>query len=341
MTRRVKSLFAASALLVLALFATSPALAWQETWKFATLAPDGVGWARQIKAIVIPAMKEVTNDNLTVKVYWGGIMGDDEDYIKKMRIDQLQGAGLSGQGVVLAIPEMAVVELPFLFSNYDEVDYIKSKMSDTFDAIAKKNGYFMVAWIDQDFDRLYSVDQPVKRLADFRKLKILSWFGEIEGYTLERLDATPVMVNMPEAPASLRQGIGNAIISASAWMVGTQLYSVARYVSPLDMRYAPALIAVSWDRWENFPPEYQKEYYKRRAKVIEDFCREVRNDNATCYKAMIQYGLREVPVKGKNLDAIRERVRPLWDDLAGELYPKPLLDEVLGYLEEYRKKECK
>ncbi|MFH2098310.1 MAG: TRAP transporter substrate-binding protein DctP, partial [Pseudomonadota bacterium] len=112
--------------LALVFFLSGPA--WGEPkylWKMATLAPDSVGWARQIKKIVDPWMDEVTNHELATKVYWGGIMGDDEDYVRKMHIGQLDGAGLSGQGVTLAVPEMAVLELPFLFEGWNEVDYVK------------------------------------------------------------------------------------------------------------------------------------------------------------------------------------------------------------------------
>jgi TRAP-type C4-dicarboxylate transport system substrate-binding protein len=316
---------------------TTPADAkWSARWKIATLAPDGVGWARQIKAIVIPAVTEISDKNLQLHVYWGGIMGDDEDYIKKMRIDQLQGAGLSGQGTKLAVPEMSVVELPFLFNNYDEVDYIKSKMRDTFDRIALDNGYFLVAWIDQDFDRLYAIGSPLETLQDYAKIRPLSWFGPIEAATYRTLGATPVPVTMPEAPSTLRQGIGNAIIAPAAWVVGTQLYMTLHHVSPLDFRYAPALIVVTNSRWETMPIEYRNNYFNRRAEVMDEFCREVRKDNVKAYEAMLAHGLKEAAPSAEVARTIREQALPLWEEMAGTVYPRHLLQELLGHLEEYR-----
>lgn len=324
--------------LLLSILACPQAVAeWKDRWKLATLAPDGVGWARQIRAIVIPAIDKVTENNLEVKVYWGGVMGDDSDYIKKMRIDQLQGAGLSGCGVTMAVPEMAVTELPFLFRNWDEVDYIKDKMRDTFDKIAKKNGFFMVAWIDQDFDRIYSVKYEMNTVEEFGKLKVLSWFGRIEEDVFKALGSIPIPVSMPEAPASMRAGIGDTIVAPAAWMVGTQLYSIARHVSPLDIRYAPALIVMTADRWAAMPQKYQDAYFACRDDVTKEFCQEVRKDNQKCLKAMLDYGVKETPVDPKLTEWARERTRPLYDELAGDLYPRDLLDELLGYLAEYRK----
>lgn len=135
------ALFVLGAFFLLGLQGEAQAKVAQYRWKFGTLAPKGVGWARHINETVLPAVREATDGNLAIKNYWGGVMGDEEDYIRKMHIGQLQGAGMSGQGAVLVCPEMAVVELPFMFQNYDEVDYIKSKMKQTFDGIMRENGY--------------------------------------------------------------------------------------------------------------------------------------------------------------------------------------------------------
>ncbi|MEW5733689.1 MAG: TRAP transporter substrate-binding protein DctP [Thermodesulfobacteriota bacterium] len=331
------SLILVFALILLSLSSTASRAEWKDRWKLATLAPDGVGWARQIKAIVIPAIDRVTEKNLEIKVYWGGVMGDDSDYIKKMRIDQLQGAGLSGHGVTLAVPEMAVTELPFLFRNWAEVDYIKGRMRDTFDKIAKKNGYFMVAWIDQDFDRMYSVKHDMDSMEDISKIKALSWFGPMEEAVYKALGAVPVPIAMPEAPAAMRSGIGDTITAPAAWMVGTQLYSIAKHVSPLNIRYAPALIVMTANRWATMPQKYQDAYYACRDAVTQEFCQEVRKDNQKCFKAMLDYGVTEKPASDKLIAEAKARTRPLYDKLANDLYPKELLDELLGYLQEYRK----
>ena len=59
-------------------------------WKTATLAPNKIGWSRLMKEVIFPEVEKATNGELKVKVYWGGIMGDESDYIEKMR----DGTGL-------------------------------------------------------------------------------------------------------------------------------------------------------------------------------------------------------------------------------------------------------
>ena len=135
---RLRSIFTGIfvSLLFLIFIPVSDAMAKDDVykWKLATLAPDGVGWAIHIKELLHPAIDKATNNTVKLTWYWGGIMGDDEDYIAKMRIDQLQGMGFSGAGFVMACPAGSVLELPFLFQSDEEVDFIKGKMRDDFDA---------------------------------------------------------------------------------------------------------------------------------------------------------------------------------------------------------------
>ena len=309
---------------------------WSAKYKVATLAPDGVSWAKQIRLILIPEVDKVTEGNLTFKIFWGGVMGDDEDYIKKMRIGQLDIAGMSGQGSVLAVPEMAVMELPFLFDDWDEVDYVKSKMAPVFDDVARKRDYMVLAYIDQDFDSIFSVKYDMTKLEHFSRAKVVSWVGAIEGVVLEKIGATPIPVNMPEAPTSIRQGMGDMIIAPSAWGVGTQLYQIFKYISPMKIRYSPGLVLMTWDSFTAMPKKYRDEYYKVRGDIINRFCKAVRIENEKCLEAQVKYGLKVVDMDPADKQRMKELTREVWDEQADRLYPADLLDQVLEHLEEFR-----
>ncbi len=159
-----------------------------------------MGWAEHVKELLIPAITEATDGEVAVKVYWGGIMGDDETIIEKMQKDILQGSGLSAQGVTMVCPEMVVLTLPFLFNGYDEVDYIKEKMSGRFEGLMQKNGFFLFTWTDQDFDQIYSTTVPLDRLSNFSRVKFTTWYGPTEEKMLKALGAKSVALNAPWKP---------------------------------------------------------------------------------------------------------------------------------------------
>ncbi|MEW5737247.1 MAG: TRAP transporter substrate-binding protein DctP [Thermodesulfobacteriota bacterium] len=307
-------------------------------WRFATLAPKDYGWARHINALVLPAIEKAAEGKLSIKVYWGGVLGDDQDYITKMEEGSLEGAGLSGRGVTLAMPETSVLEIPFLFNGYEEVDCVKAALHGEFGRIAEKHGFFLVGWVDQDFDQIYSVDKPLACPADFLGVSFQAWYGPLEDAFLQELSAKLVPVAVPRFSEAMRAGKVKASISPAAWMVGSQMYSVVKYINPIRVRYSPAMILLRLDRWKALPKVFQDRFEAIRPDVEARFCKQVREDNAKALEAMFAYGLTEVstsPGCRDKFDAIAERIA---DRFAGVLYEKSLLTQVREELRQCRAK---
>jgi len=307
-------------------------------WKFATLAPDGVGWSMCVKENLVPMLSRVTDNDLVLDWFWGGIMGDDEDYIAKMRIDQLQGAGFSGAGMVMACPEIAVLELPFLFNNSKEVDYVIKKMRGQFENFAVKNGFRLLFLIEQDFDQLYSVTSELRTPADFKESKFLTWYGMLEEEVLKRLGANPIPVNVPEVASNIRSGVCDAFISPAIWTVGSQLYTKLKYVNPVKIRFSPGGGVITVKAWNALPEKYQLGITSIQSEIEDIINQNGRKANKDCLNAMIAYGLKEVKMTPAEIEVLKKRCIPLWDEFAGRAFPKKSLDELLKHLSEYRSK---
>ncbi len=304
--------------------------------KMASLAPKNVGWAKHIREIIHPAIKKATDGNVSLKWYWGGVMGNDDDYLQKMQIGQLQGGAFTGLGVVIVCPEMAVLELPFMFTSYDEVDYIRKKMLPTFDTYAEKRGFKLIAWADQDFDQIYAVNLKMDTLADFGKARFLSWYGVMEQNLLTALGSSPSPVNVTELTPSLRQGVGNAIIAPAIWVVGSQLYNTIKYVNPLKIRYSPAAVFVTMDAFKSLPEDYQKNILGIRDNELKVFIQKSREDSKKFYQAMLKHGMSETSMNQEELEKVREKAKHIWTEMAGKEFPKDVLDELLNHLKEFR-----
>lgn len=311
----------------------------QYVWKVGTLAPKGVGWAKQVEQVLLPYVAQKTNKQLSLKVYWGGVMGDDEDYIKKMRIGQLQAGGLTAQGAVLISKEWAVVEIPFLFNGYAEVDYVRPRMFRIFENFMQKEGFKLLVWIDQDFDKLYSTKKSLASLADFKGSNIVTWYGPMEEIVLSRLGANPIPINVPEISASFRSGVADAVIAPAIWMVGSQLHSVAKFVNLMNIRYAPVVIVITNKAWAEIPDSMRKGLESERDQLARDFVADTRMDNNRFLEAMLRYGMRKTVPSVKDLEEIKKVLASVGKEMTGKLYPKSLLDELLGHLATYRSKK--
>ena len=85
MKRLVIPILAALALLT----ATLPASA--RTIKHGTLAPEGSPW-HDILRDMAEAWKAASDGKITVRIYPGGVVGDEPDMVRKMRVGQLHAA---------------------------------------------------------------------------------------------------------------------------------------------------------------------------------------------------------------------------------------------------------
>ena len=107
--------------------------------KFSTLAPEGSSWMKVMRTLE-KELQRVTEGEVGFKFYPGGVSGDEIDVIRKMRIGQIHAAGFTGVGLGEILPEVRVLDLPFLFRNDKEIATIYEKMNDHFTARFEEKG---------------------------------------------------------------------------------------------------------------------------------------------------------------------------------------------------------
>ena len=258
------------------------------------------------------------------------------------RNGQLQGGGFSGHGLVMASPEMSLLELPFLFDNYDEVEYVYSKLRPRISKWFKKRGYHLILLGEQDFDQIYSTKIPIKTPDDFKNSRVLTWYGPLEEKSFKAMGASPLPIRVPEISASIRTGVCDVLITPAIWAVGTQMYTVMKYINPVHIRYSPAGGMIRLETWNLLPKDVQVAMDNYAISVEKDFRQKVRTSNQKCLKAMYKYGMKEVTMTPAEIDVWKKRLLPLWDEFAAKgYYSKAELAEVKGYLAEFRSKNRK
>jgi len=110
-------------MLGLGLIADAPAL----TLKLATLAPDGTQWMKSMRAGAEEVVQR-TEGRVELRFYPGGVMGNDQSVIRKIRAGQLQGGALSASGLGSIYPDFQAYSMPLLFDDYREVDLVRPQI---------------------------------------------------------------------------------------------------------------------------------------------------------------------------------------------------------------------
>ena len=131
MTRAIIAL-----LLLGCLFPASPQMA----IKMGTLAPDGSPWHQALK-MMGERWRKISGGQVKLVIYPGGVLGDEPDMVNKMRIGQIQAAGLSGAGLSGIYPGVMALQIPMMFDSYDELDYVRELVTARLEKSIEARGY--------------------------------------------------------------------------------------------------------------------------------------------------------------------------------------------------------
>lgn len=315
-------------------------------FKIGTLAPPGTPWLVIPETIAIPEIDRLTEGKVALKIYGGGVMGEDADILRKMDVGQLDGCGCTAVGVLTASPDASALLMPALFNNYDEVDYILEKFRKRLDEGFEKKGYILGALIDTGFFYFFS-KYKVTGLADIRKQKPYTWFGVVETTLFDELKINAIPVAVPEAVSALSTGLADTATGPAAWFLGMQAYQYVNYIIKPPLFYSPAAIVVSTqtkDRIqtqtgasENFAFNVQEIIVSEFNSLEPQWRKQVRSYEAKCVKAFeSKCGMKPVNLPEKDIKTIKAASKVVQEKLAGKIFPKDLIEDIQAALAEYR-----
>ena len=138
--------------------------------KMATLAPEGTEWHGLLVELG-QEWKNATNGDVRLRIYPGGVVGDERDMVRKIRIGQIHGAALTTEGMTEVNEYFTAFNYPLLFQDYDDVDYVRRQLSSELYGESEKNGFKLLTMIDIGWVYWFSTD-PVYTPSDLKKTKI-------------------------------------------------------------------------------------------------------------------------------------------------------------------------
>ena len=310
------------------------------TMKIATLAPAGTVWMKAMRG-VSDYVEKNSGGRVKFNYYAGGVMGDEPDVIRKMKMGVIQGAGITLAGVRLTVPEFQVMELPFLFPNrnYPETDYVYERTFDYFEKAAWERGYKLIAISEAGFAHFWTKGKVQSLTRDFPQQKVWQWEGDPVMLEISKsLGINPVSLPLPETLTALQTGMINAFYGTPLHVQAFQWNKFVDTVYTPSLFYTPAFFIFTRKAWESLPPDIQALVYDENVKKIkEEYLKDIHEADDEALKVLIESGgITAVEIPPQELAIIREKTMKAWETLPGNMFPKEILDEVKRLLEEYR-----
>ena len=226
--------------------------------KFATLLPTGTSWTNLLDDWVKEVEKK-SKGRLKFKMYPGGVMGDEPDVLRKIRKGQLHGGMFTGYGIGRIYSPARVLEVPFLFKNTRESDYVRKKMMPELEAGFRKKGFELLGWPEVGFIHFFS-KQPIRSMDGLRKSKIWLWQGDPLGeafFKAAKINPVPLSIIDVYTQLSAKHGSIDTIYTSSFGAIALQWYSKLNYASEIAFTNAIGGLIVSNSFYNKLPKDLQ------------------------------------------------------------------------------------
>jgi TRAP-type C4-dicarboxylate transport system substrate-binding protein len=303
----------------------------------ATLAPAGSPWMEVLDKAA-SEIKTKTAGRVVLKYFDSGQMGDERDFVRKIKLGQLAGAAVTSIGLAMIDESIRVLELPMMFNSPEEVDYVADKMWPHFQEKFAKKGFLLqdrgeVGWI------YFMSKNKIESLNDLKGQKLWMWGDDqLVGAMYKKLSLNGVPLGVPEVDAALTSGKIDACYSSPVAAVALQWYTKVKYMTSMPMSFAIGATVVSLDALKKISPEDQKiveDIGKANAKKLRKV---IRKANEDAKGTMTRKGITVVNTPVTMVDEFTKDSQEAWKELTGKIYSKEELDMVLKYRDEYRAK---
>jgi len=304
--------------------------------KLATLAPEGTPWMNTFHK-VNEEIKKRTSGMVTLRAYPGGVLGGDRDMIRKIRIGQIHGAGFTGMGLGTINGDIFVMEIPFLFQNYEEVDYALDRMNDYFRRGFEKKGYMLLGWSEIGFVYLLS-NVPVTSVKDIKGTKVWLWEGDpIARPVLRKAGVAPIPLGIPDVLMALQTNLIDVVYASPLAAIALQWFTKVKYMTDLPLIYSLGGILLSKRMFDKIPANLQeivKDVFHNHVSLLNV---RTRKDNDEAIRVMQKQGIKLVSPTDEETKEFKRISLEAIDELGDKVFSKDVLVQVKSHINQYRK----
>ena len=296
------------------------------TLRIATLAPAGSSWMKIVNAWN-KTLQDKTDGRLKIRVYPGGSQGDERDFVRKMRVGQLDAGIMTMTGMSMIVRAMIVLVLPGFLDTYEELDRVRGKMAPQFEAMFEKEGFKLVGWGDAGLNRLFAA-KPFRSPSDLKALRPWVWKDELVFVELyDVIGANAVRLGVPEVYPALQTRMIDMISSSALTAVALQWYSQVKYMTGWNSAIIAGGTLMRKDKYDELPPDLKEVFDSTAARAHELINRTIRNDDRKAYDVIVKKGIQVVDAGDAKAewDAAYAKVR---ENFTGRLFSKSLVDAV-------------
>ena len=302
------------------------------TLKIAALAPEGTNWANTMKEFS-KEVKKATNGKVKVKIYYGGVAGDEPDVLRKIRVGQMHGGVFTGRVLGDIAGDIRAIELPFNFLHSEEKAMKALKgMTPYFNEKIDAKGFVNLGFYG--IGQVYVVStKKVTSIPEMQGVKIWSWEGDrVVEAMISSLQLVSVPLALPDVLSSLSTNIIDAAYAPPLGILALQWQSQIKYLINFPTAYSIGALLVSKKAWAKVPKEYRSKVLEIGKKYVDEANAHSVKDNAKGLETLKMLGVEFIEFNNKDIAKAQEIRGKVIEKIKG----KVVSEKAIQMLESYR-----
>ena len=296
--------------------------------KLATLAPEGTEWHGMLIEMG-QEWKKKSKKSVHLRVYPGGVIGDERDMVRKMRIGQIHAAAITTEGLSEIVPDFSAYYVPLAFQNSEDVMSVTEALLPSLEKQLDEQG-FKLLHIGELGWAYWFTSKPIKTPDDLKSMKIFTWAGDFKWERLwEKAGYNPVPLASVDILSGLQTGLINSFSTIPLYALSQQSFGIAKHM--LDLKWGVLMAGIVIDNrvWGRI----SKKYHDDLISVTKSIQNRQKNLNANAekesIKAMQDYGLQVHSIDENGLRIWKDEVKKMEEELRGNIIPAEIYDKVI------------
>lgn len=304
--------------------------------RFGTVAPEGSGWAREGLAFARD-VEQRTRGRVKVKLYFGGITGDEMQTIEQARRGHIDAIASGGMSCLDLAPSLRVFRVPGLFRNRAEANYVNGRLQRTIDDEFLKSGFINLGELSIGPDMFFT-KAPVRSMSELMQQPL--WIWDLDPVLVAALPAMglqPIAVSLPDALHAFEGGRVRGFVAVPTAALAFQWSTQARYLSDLHMGILRGCVVVTTRAFDGLAVEDQQAVRAAGAKAVarlEEVGRAA--DEALLDGLFVKQGVTIVKASDSFRAEFFAATTAARERLPERVLPHALIQTVLGMLADFR-----
>lgn len=306
-----------------------------ETLKLATLAPQGSIWDQAIRTMGEQWAKE-TAGRVQLRVYPGGVAGDESDALRKTRAGQFQGLAMTVAGLGEIDPAFNIFQIPMYFESYDELYAVLADLRPALEARLAAKGYVLLLWGHGGWIHLFS-RQPIRTLDDLKQQKLFVWAGDDSAVQAwKKRGFQPVALAATDIMLGFQTKMIDVVPTTPIAALTLQWYRQTPSMMSLGLAPLVGGVVLSKTAWEKIA-EPDRDRLREVARASEKSLEiEVPKQDQSAIEEMRRRGLTVIEVSSEQAKGWHEEAKRFADAAREGRVPKEILDAADAAVAKYR-----